>query len=233
MLDAELELEAELEQLMASLGKSDLESEAESGSTPLAIKIPEAPYSDEAFKVFHKSLDVFEAVHASIAIFGPELLELLGAVGLGLEVLAPLAGFAATLAALGAGYAESRAIISKRRTRDGFAFGIVMGAHGRAWSSVKAMFWETGPETNTVDEDAGKVAQKAFNLGLATGFLQGKQIAQNPMKKRFFWASLNATLSAGDRVQFLSGESRKWSQLQWSSYYIRMGSSFIVQYLKD
>jgi hypothetical protein len=233
MLEAELELQAELKQLMSSLEKSDLESEAESNSAPIAIQIPQAPYSDETFNLIHKSIDVFEAAHVSISIFGPGLLELLGAAGLGLEVLAPLAGFVGTLAALGSGYAEARAIISKRRIRDGFAFGIVMGAHGRAWPSVKTMFWETGPESNTFDQDAGKVAQKAFNLGLATGFLQGNQIAQNSQKKSFFWASLNVTLSQGDRIQFLSGNSKNWSQTQWSAYYIRMGSSFIAQYLKD
>jgi uncharacterized protein YfiM (DUF2279 family) len=232
-LEAELELEAELKTLIGSLEKNYRESEAEPASAIIAVRIPEAPYSIEAFKWLHRSLDLFEGVHASISIFGPQLLELLGAIGLGIEVLAPFAGFVGSLAALGAGYSEGREVISKRKLRDGFAFGFVMGAHPRAWSSVKEMFWERTPEVNTVDEDAGKVAQQAFNLGLATGFLQGKEVAKSPAKSKFFWTSLNATLLAGDRNQFFDGSSSRWSSLQWRNYYIRMGSSFITQYLKD
>lgn len=233
MHDPELELEAELESLIADLSEGELESEAGSGNARLAFMIPDAPYSDATFKLIHKSLDVLEAVHASIAIFGPGLLELLGAVGLGIEVLVPLAGFAGSLFALGAGYAEGRAIVSRRRMRDGFAFGIVMGAHGRKWPTVKSMWWESQPEINTFDPDAGKIAQKAFNLGLATGFLQGEDIAQYPNKKKFFWASLNAALSPAERAQYFSGNYKSWSDLQWRDYYTRMMAAFIGRYVKD
>lgn len=233
MHDSELELEAELESLIASLSESELESEAGSANARLAFLIPDAPYSDATFKLVHKSLDVLEAVHTTIAIFGPGLLELLGVVGLGIEVLGPLAAFAGSLFALGAGYAEGRAIVSRRRMRDGFAFGIVMGAHGRKWPTVKSMWWEFQPEINTFDQDAGKIAQKAFNLGLSTGFLQGKDVAQYPTKKRFFWNSLNATLSPAERAQYFSGNYKLWGDLQWRDYYTRMMAAFIRQYVKD
>jgi hypothetical protein len=162
MFEAELELEAEIEKLVHELEGSNLESEGLPPSERIAFKIPEAPYSDDAFKFIHKSIDVFEAIHTSIAIFGPALLELLGAIGLGIEVLGPLAGFAGSLFALGAGYAEARAIVSRRRITDGFAYGVVMGAHGRKWTTVKNMWWERSPEINTFDQDAGRIAQKAF-----------------------------------------------------------------------
>jgi hypothetical protein len=233
MLDSELELEAELESLMTTLTEGELEAEAGSGAGRVALQIPDAPYSDDTFKLIHKSIDVFEAVHAGIAIFGPELLEILGAVGMGIEVLGPLAGFAGSMFALGAGYAEGRSILSRRRVRDGFAFGFVMGAHGRKWPTVKSMWWEYQPEINTFDQDAGKVAQKAFNLGLSTGYLQGRDLAQLPNKKKFFWASLNATLSPGERAQFFNGNYKSWSELQWRDYYTRMMAAFIRQYVKD
>lgn len=233
MPDPELELEAELENLIATLSEGELESEAGSGNARLAFLIPDAPYSDATFTAIHKSLHVLEAVHTSIAIFGPGLLELLGAVGLGIEVLGPLAGFAGSLFAPGAGYDEARAIISRRRMRDGFAFGIVMGAHGRKWPTVKSMWWEFQPEINTFDADAGKIAQKAFNLGLSTGFLQGKDVAQYPNKKKFFWASLNASLSPAQRAQYFTGNYKSWSDLQWRDYYTTMMTAFIRQYVKD
>ena len=134
--------------------------------------------------------------------------------------------------ALGAGYAESRAIISRRRIQSGFALGVVTGADSRQWPYVKRLFWEFSPETNSADQEAGKIAQQAFNTGLATGFLQGKQIAQNPLKKKFFWDSIAATLSQGDRMQF-AGDSKLWPERLWRDWYLRVMSSFIVRYLKD
>jgi hypothetical protein len=232
MFEAERELQAELEELMAVLAESDLESEAAPSPTTIAFRIPEAPYSDEAFKRVHKSIDLFEAVHVAISIFGPGLLELLGAVGLGIEVLGPLAGFVGSMFALGAGYAEARAIISRQRIQSGFALGVVTGADSRKWPYVKRLFWEFTPETNAFDQDAGKIAQKAFNMGLATGFLQGKEIAKSPLKKKFFWDSLVATLSPGDRMQF-AGDPRAWPERLWRDWYYRMMSSFIVRYLKN
>jgi hypothetical protein len=232
MLSAERELELELEQLMAALGEGHLEGETPANPAIIAFKIPEAPYSDETFKLVHKSIDIFEAIHATISIFGPKLLELLGAVGLGMEVLAPLAGFVGTMFALGSGYAEARAVISRQRIRSGFALGVVTGADGRTWPYVKRLFWEFAPEVNTFDQAAGKIAQQAFNMGLATGYLQGKQIAQNPAKMRFFWDSMRNTLSQGDRMQF-AGDSKSWPEQLWRAWYLRVMSSFIALYLKD
>jgi hypothetical protein len=232
MFEAERELEAELEDLMAVLSESDVEAEAESATpTTIAFKIPEAPYSDEAFKWIHGSIDLFEAIHTTISIFGPSLLELLGAVGLGIEVLGPLAGFVGSMFVLGAGYAESRAVISRRRIQTGFALGVVTGADKRPWPYVKRLFWEFAPETNTFDQDAGKIAQKAFNMGLATGFLQGKEIARNPRKMKFFWDSIRVTLSQGDLMQF-AGDSKLWPERLWRDWYLRAMAGFIGRYLK-
>ena len=195
----------------------------------IAFKIPEAPYSDETFRWIHKSIDIFEAVHTTMAIFG---VELAGLLGLAFEALGPLAAMVGTFFALGAGYAEARADISRRRIRSGFALGVVMGADGRKWPHVKRMFWEYGPEPNSFDPDAGKIAQKAFNTGLATGFLQGREIVKNPKKMQFFWDSISRSLTPGDRSEF-SGDSKSWRELTWRNWYLTAGVKFGSLYLKD
>ncbi len=195
----------------------------------IVFQIPEAPYSDETFKRIHKGIDIFDAIHTAMEIFE---MELPGLLGLGVTAIAPLVAWVGTFFALGAGYAEARAIISRRRIRSGFALGVVMGADHRKWPEVKHMFWEYGPESNTFDPDAGRIAQKAFNTGLATGFLQGREIAEAPRKKKFFWSSIVASLTPGDRSEF-GGDSKSWPELTWRNWYLTAGPKFSNLYLKD
>ena len=108
-----------------------------------------------------------------------------------------------------------------------------MGADGRKWSYVKRMFWEYRPERNTFDQDAGAIAQKAFNTGLAAGYLQGREIAKNPKKMAFFWDSIRASLTAGDWAEFGGGDSKLWKELTWRNWYITAGVKFRSLYLKD
>jgi peptidoglycan hydrolase-like protein with peptidoglycan-binding domain len=195
----------------------------------IVFQIPEAPYSDETFKRIHKGIDIFDAIHTAMEIFE---VELPGLLGLGVTAIAPLVAWVGTFFALGAGYAEARAIISRRRIRSGFAVGVVMGADHRKWPEVKDMFWEYGPEPNSFDPDAGRIAQKAFNTGLATGFLQGKEIAEAPRKKKFFWSSISASLTPGDRSEF-GGDLNSWPKLMWRNWYLTAGAKFSNLYLKD
>lgn len=128
-----------------------------------------------------------DGVDAVVTMFEVELTGLLGAAavsGLGvvLGVAAPVAGFLATLAALGSGYAESRAKIASERIRFGFALGVVTGADWRSWKYAKSLFWERTPEVNTFDQDAGKIAQRAFNLGLVCGFIQGRKLSKGQLR---------------------------------------------------
>ena len=195
----------------------------------IAFQIPDDPYSDETFKRIHWGIDLFDAVHTAMEIFK---VELPGLLGLGVSAIAPLAAWVGTFFALGAGYAEARAIISRRRIRSGFMLGVVMGADHRKWSDVKNMFWEYGPESNGFDPDAGRIAQKAFNTGLATGFLQGREVDEAPRKKKFLWSSIGASLTPGDRSEF-GGDPKSWSDLTWRNWYLTAGVKFSNLYLKD
>jgi peptidoglycan hydrolase-like protein with peptidoglycan-binding domain len=193
----------------------------------LAFKIPEAPYSDEAFKTVHKVFDVIEGVHAVVEIFEVELAGLLG--GALAVVLAPLAGAVLPLLAIGAGYSEAKAKIAKDRVRMGFALGVVTGAHWREWSFVKSMFWKWSPEVNPSFPEAGRISQQAFNLGLVTGFIQGRHLTSG--QRKFFWQSIGKTFTPGDRQQF-AGDSKSWPRNLWVSWYIRASAAFIKLYVK-
>jgi len=195
----------------------------------LAFRIPEAPYSDATFQRLHKFFEVSHGVLATLEIFGVELVGL-GIVGLGLTVLAPLAAFVAGFMALGVPYAEARAEISRKRVKMGFAEGLVAGADGASWKFTQGLFWEGHAEFNVADEQAGAIAQKAYNLGLATGFVQGHKLSQP--QRIFFWQSISRELTNGDHAVF-AGDHTRWTRLQWEDYYIRMAALFIQLYVKD
>jgi hypothetical protein len=199
----------------------------------LAFRIPDSPYSDRVFSALHKAFDVVDGVHATLEIFGVELTGLLGAA---LPVLAPVAAIFANFLALGAGYAQARADIAKNRMTWGFAQGVVTGADRRRWADVKSVYWKNAPEGNAFDEGAGRIATKAYNLGLACGFVQGRKLtsrtATRSPKEKFFWKSIDATLSPLDLAPF-DGDTRAWSSRTWDDWYILVAARFIKLYVKE
>ncbi len=207
----------------------EYEMEAPDQSKLLAFRLPEAPYSDTLMHRIHKGIEIFEAVHITTAVFG---VELAGMIGLGFTALAPLVTLVGTFFALGAGYAEARAEIARRRLKMGFAYGVVLGADKRKWSYVKERFYEAKPEPNSFDQQAGKIAQQSFNLGLAAGYLQGREIAKSSGKMDFFWKSITAALSPTDR-KWYSGDTKTWGRLMWRDWYITAATKFLGIYVKD
>jgi len=196
-----------------------------------AFRIPEAPYSDEALERLHKFFEVIEGIHATVEIFKIPLAAILGvSTELLLAVGGPIAGLLGTFLALGAGYASARADIAKKRVKMGFAEGFVSGADGRKWSFVKSLFWKWAPEVNYFDAEAGRIGQKAFNLGLASGFVQGSALTAK--QKEFFWGSIATTLTRGDRMYY-AGPRDSWPKRLWVDWYIKVATNFIKLYVKD
>jgi hypothetical protein len=201
----------------------------------LSFMIPDAPYSDALFERIHKGFDIIEGVHATTAIFG---IEIAGLLGVSLEVLGPLAGFAASLMAIGAGYAKAREIVARRAMISGFAHGVAMGADRRTWKYAKEMFWQNNPYRydTPMDDAIRKIGQKSFNMGLASGFVQGRHLTEPgkpaTQQERFFWKSIGQSLSPGDRIKY-GGDSKLWSKNLWSDWYIRVAASFIALYAKE
>jgi hypothetical protein len=90
---------------------------------------------------------------------------------------------------------------------------------------------KTSPEWNAADQDAGLVAQKAFNLGLASGFIQGRHVANNRNKWKCFWQSIVDASDPAD-YQVYSADKKSWSDRQWYDYYIGIMAIFTRLYLK-
>ena len=212
-------------------GPYEMEMSRSSGEMrPIALQIPDAPYSAETFHRIHKSIDIFEAIHTALEIFAPTVVEFLG---VALPAIAPLISMLGVFVELGSGYADAWAEISRRRMRSGFSIGLVMGADGRKPDYVNGMFREYDPESSyPSDPHAARIAQDSFNTGLAAGFAQGQQIAKSPGKMKFFWDSIRASLTPGDRAEF-GGDRRTWSRLTWRNWYLTAGAHFSKLYLKD
>lgn len=121
---------------------------------------------------------------------------------------------------LGAGYAASRAQIAKENMRSGFSRGVVLGADGRKPMLLKEYFWKFHPDPNPVDEDAGKIAQKAYNQGLIAGFMQGRELTK--AQREWFWRDIGHR--AGD--QSFRGNSKDWGKQEWIDWYILAAATF-------
>lgn len=193
----------------------------------LTFKIPESPYTDDLFSKISKGLDIFGAIDTGLAVFG---VEIAGLLGMSLTVIAPFAGFVANMFAIGSGYAEARAKIARERLRIGFALGVIAGSAGRSWKSAQGLLWKWTPEVNSFDQDAGKIAQNAFNLGVVSGFVQGSKLSKK--QRDFLMRSLGRTLTEGD-INIFSGDRTAWSQRTWYSWYVTLAASFLKLYVKD
>jgi hypothetical protein len=209
----------------------------------IAFKIPEAPYSNDRFERIHQGIELVEAVHASMEIFAPELM---GLAGIAAPVLAPVAAMLGNFMQLGLGYAGAREKIATNRLRAGFRMGVVTGASDAKWAFVKRTTWENIPEENAFYPEGGKLAQNSYNTGLAAGFVQGRQIARNPQKKKFFWDSIAYSLAHDSRDpnkpdsdyreqyirDFQNGDSKSWTEDKWHDYYLLMSLFFDNLYMK-
>ena len=169
-------------------------------------------------------------MHTTLGIFGPELAGLLG---VSVELLGTLAMAALPFLAIGAPYVEAWADISRDRTQLGFAYGVVAGADRHPWSFVKRVLWRTSLDWNAADQHAGVVAQESLGSSMASGFIQGRQVARDRNKWRFFWQSIVKASDPAD-YQIYSAAKKSWSDRQWSGcYYIGIMAIFTQLYLKS
>lgn len=220
---------------------TDVTDKSASGER-LRLKIPPVP-DNSAISTTHYVLEAVEAIDIVAGVGGGDALmaivagagagedilavmEAVGEVGEGfLTVAAPLAALVAEFVALGLPYAEARAEIARKRLAIGMSQGVVMAADGRKTSLVKSYFWEYDPESNVMDEDAGRIAQNAYNLGLVAGYRQALEL--NDDQRATFWKDI------GDLVGDASylGDSKDWDERAWIDWYILAGAKFQVAHL--
>jgi hypothetical protein len=188
----------------------------------LRLKVPLVPDADAStISTVHYSLEAVEAIDIVAGVGGGDaLMGIVAAAGAGekilaameaagevaegfLAVAAPLAAMAANFAMLGLGYAEARDEVARDRLASGISIGVVMGADGRKPSLLESYFWENSAETNVADEEAGRIAQNAYNLGLVTGYRHALELNQD--QKATFWKDIGDLI--GD-TSYL-GDSKK------------------------
>jgi hypothetical protein len=220
----------------ANFGREEHEGPAVPAKSGMVLSfiIPDAPYSDALFGRIHKAFEVVEGVHATLSIFE---VEIAGLLGVSLEVLAPVAGFVLSVLAPALGYAEARARVAKEAVTSGFSHGVAMGADRRKWPYAKQMFWQNNAYRYATpgDDASGPIGQKSFNMGLACGYVQGRQLTAPgkppTLKERFFWRSIGQALTDGDRYKY-GGDTSTWSANMWSDWYIRVAGIFRQIYVK-
>ena len=203
----------------------------------LRLKVPPVP-DDSVITTVHYVLEAVEAIDIVAGVGGgsalmaivtaagasDKLLAVMESAGVATEafltVAAPLAAVAATFAVLGVGYAEARTEIAHERVASGMSHGVVMAADGRDASLLKSYFWESDPETNVADQEAGTIAQNAYNLGLVAGFRQALELSSD--QKATVWKEI------GDMIGDASylGDSKDWEDRAWINWYVSAGAKF-------
>jgi hypothetical protein len=203
----------------------------------LRLKVPPVP-DDTVITTVHYVLEAVEAIDIVAGVGGgsalmaiataagasEKILAAMEAAGVAAEgflaVAAPLAAVAGTFAVLGVGYAEARSDIAKDRLASGMSKGIVMAADGRDASLLKSYFWESDPESNPVDEEAGRIAQNAYNLGLVAGYRQALELTND--QKATIWKEIGDLI--GDSSYL--GDPKDWDERAWIDWYVAAGAKF-------
>jgi hypothetical protein len=221
----------------------DPEKSAGSLTDEIAKALPEGP--DTAHHKLQFGVELFDALHTGIAMFELDAAAVgttgaigagstagtIGALGITMEVLAPLAGEAAVLLAIGNAHAEAINGLIEDEIRSGFSLGVVLGADDRPGSYVKWNFVKHGPVHNSVYPEYGKKFQNAYNGSLAAGYAQGRRLLDSKAQRGAFFEDLYARMSVPPSIAY--GEDQDtWSERSWRDYYIDCAAAFRLHHLK-
>ena len=126
----------------------------------------------------------------------------------------PLAVWVGVFAALGAPYAQAKAIVQNANFQTGFSQGFVTGLLKWDWRNhVVPRFFKFGPShSNPFDESLPYVAANAHNEGLHAGYMHGF-IFDDATKKELL-----------DLLKSLSPHTRqgRWNQLDQRNYVVEL-----------
>jgi hypothetical protein len=208
---------------------------ADDGGSNLADEVakamPEA--EDDTHHYLQFGLEVFDAVHvgALAAMETAETTAVVAGLGVGLEVLGPVAGEAAVLLALGNAHAEAINSILEDQIRSGFSRGVVLGADDRPVSYLKENFVKWSPVSNAVYPEYGKKFQNAYNRALVAGYFQGRKLLEHKAQRAAFFEDLIGRMTVHPTVTY--GEDQdNWSDRSWVDYYIDVAAVFRANHLK-
>lgn len=139
-----------------------------------------------------------------------------GAADLALTAGVPIAVWVGVFVALGAPYAQARALVRNENFQSGFSQGFVTGLLKWEWHQVTSRFFKFAPgQMNGFDESLGYIASNAFNNGLHAGFIQAGYL--NGDVRKALLHRLRA-LAPGT-------SSGNWDRLDQISYVIALSSA--------
>lgn len=226
----------------AQAGDSDSESAANLRDQ-IVKAMPEAP--DDPHHKLEFGLALFDAVHAGIAMFELDAAVVgttgaigagstagtIGALGIAMEVVAPVAAEVGVLLAIGNAHAEAINELIADQIRSGFSQGVVLGADDRPPSYVSWNFVKHAPVSNAVYPEYGRKFQNAYNRALAAGYAQGRRLLESKAQRSAFFEDLYARMSVHPSVAY--GEDQDaWSERTWRDYYIDCAATFRAQHLR-
>jgi hypothetical protein len=142
---------------------------------------------------------------------------LVGGAELALTVGVPLAVWVGVFAALGAPYAEARALVRNENFETGFSRGFVTGLLKWAWRlHTVPRFFRFGPgQLNPFDESLSYVAANAYNEGLRAGYVHASalnEVGRKGVLSRL--RSLSPSTKAG-----------RWGELDQRDYVIELAGA--------
>lgn len=141
---------------------------------------------------------------------------LIGAADLALTLGVPIAVWIGVFAAMGAPYAEARALVKNENFQSGFSQGFAMGLLNWDWQQAVARFFKFGPgQMNPFDESLSFIAANAYNEGLTSGFMHAR-LLDNKTKQAILnrLKSLSPGISAG-----------RWTRLDQIGYVIELAAA--------
>ena len=141
---------------------------------------------------------------------------LIGAADLALTLGVPIAVWVGVFAAMGAPYAEARALVRNENFVSGFSQGFATGLLKWEWQQAVSRFFKFAPgQMNRFDESLSFIGANAYNEGLRSGFMHA-HILDNETKQAILrrLKSLSPGISAG-----------RWTRVDQISYVIELAAA--------
>jgi len=141
---------------------------------------------------------------------------LIGSGSLALTLIVPLAVWVGVFAAMGAPYAQARALVRNENFQSGFSRGFIMGLLKWDWQHAVQRFFRFGAgQINPFDESLSYIAANAYNDGLRSGFTHAR-VLDDAVKKELLnrFKSLSPGTAGG-----------RWSRLDQISYVIELAAA--------
>ncbi|MDH4078364.1 MAG: hypothetical protein OEU68_00950 [Nitrospira sp.] len=172
--------------------------------------------------------DVIGVIDMGLGVFGKELLPFLGLKGVvAIPVIAQLGLFAN----LGAPHAEAANVILKREVNSGFSKGVVLAADGRKLSYAAERFWKYTIMVSPMLSGYENQFLNAHNRAMVIGHKAMARCHLTKLQQKQFVQDLWSRMTVTPDVEF-GKDWRKWSDRDWTNYYIGLAAVFIRDHLK-